>query len=76
MTKEDLEDIVHELCITENDKDYFAKWESDDQGPHMSVYIEGKIENAFLKKLHNLSKKHRVVVISTPIGYIGSRFQN
>ena len=76
MNKEELEDYIHELCITENDRDYFVNWQSDDQGLHICVYIEESIEDSLLEKIQSLSTDHKIVVMTTPIGYIGMKFQN
>lgn len=76
MNKEELEDYVHEICITENDHDYFVEWQSDDQGTHLCIYIEGDIDQKLLAKIQSIRSKYRIVTITTPIGYIDMKFQN
>tara|TARA_B100000700_G_C14993851_1_gene832738 strand:- start:59 stop:289 length:231 start_codon:yes stop_codon:yes gene_type:complete len=76
MTKTELEDRVHELCIMENDNDYHVRFESDDQGTHLCVYIEDDISDDLLKKIQNLPAKMKIVVISTPPGFISIKFKN
>ena len=76
MNKEELEDYIHEICITENDRDYFIDWQSDDQGLHLCIYIEDKIGEQLLSKIQSIKTKYRIVTMTTPIGYISMKFQN
>ncbi len=76
MNKEELEDYIHEICITENDRDYFINWQSDDTGLHLCIYIEDTIDEDLLAKIQSIKTKYRIVIMTSPIGWIGMKFQN
>lgn len=76
MNKDELEDYIHEICITENDRDYFIDWQSDDQGLHLCIYIEEDIGTQLLSKIQSIKTKYRIVIMTTPVGWIGMKFQN
>ena len=65
----DVEDALHEICITEWDTEYRVLWKSDDGGNHVVVAFEGVPENS-KDILRSPFMGWRLIRLNVPQGYL------
>lgn len=68
-TKKEVEDALHEICITEWDTEYRVLWTSDDGGNHITVAFEGVPENS-AEKIPSTFMGWRLIKMNVPEGYL------
>jgi len=68
-TKEEVDDALHEICITEWDTEYRVLWKDDDGGNHVVVAFEGVPENCH-EKLKSPFMGWRLIKLNVPEGYL------
>ena len=68
-TKEEVEDALHEICITEWDTEYRVMWKDDDGGNHVVVAFEGVPENSF-EKIPTPFMGWRLIRLNVPENYL------
>ena len=70
MSRAEVEDAFHEVCISEWDTEYRVYWQSDDGGNHLVVAFEGQAPADSLEKLTKVSQGIRFVRLIVPEGYL------
>ena len=68
--KSDVDDALHEICITEWDTEFRVLFQSDDMGEHVAVAFEGSVPNNSKELIRTPFMGWRVVRLEVPEGYL------
>mgnify|MGYP003122973566 CR=1 FL=1 len=69
--KEEVEDVLHEICIAEIEEEYRVLWQSDDGGHHIVVAFEEKIPPKAKELIQSPFMGWRLIKLICPEGYLG-----
>jgi hypothetical protein len=69
-TKEEVEDKLHEICITNWDTEFRVLWQSDDGGNHVVVAFEGAPPEDSRELLDSPFLGWRLIRMVVPEGYL------
>ena len=69
-TREEVEDRIHEICITEWDTEFRVLWQSDDGGNHVVVAFEEEVPSDAKNKLRSPFMGWRMMHLLVPEGYL------
>ena len=70
--KNEVDDAIHEICITEWDIEFRVLFQSDDMGEHVVVAFEGSVPTESKDKLRTPFMGWRLVRLEVPEGYLGA----
>ena len=70
-TKEEVEDKLHDICITNWDTEFRVLWQSDDGGHHVVVAFEGEVPPDSKELLKSPFMGWRLIRMKVPEGYLG-----
>jgi len=66
-------DILTSIVVDNHEDEFRIKETGDDGGAHFSLYLPEYSDTKLLQELiKNSNIKKRVIIITTPVGYIGS----
>lgn len=66
-------DILSEIVIDHHENEFRILENGDDAGAHFSLYLPtGSDTKTIQTKILEAKLKKRVIIITTPVGYIGS----
>ena len=65
-------DILTELVVDHHEEEFRIIETGDDGGSHFSLYVPEGSETDEIAKLANEKIKKRLIIITTPPGYIGT----
>lgn len=68
--KSDVDDALHDICITEWDTEFRVLFHSDDMGEHIVVAFEGTAPEESKDKLQDPFMGWRLVRMEVPEGYL------
>ena len=71
-TKTKVDDVLHEICITDWDTEFRVLFQSDDMGEHVVVAFEGSVPADSKEKLRTPFMGWRLVRLEVPEGYLGT----
>ena len=69
--KNEVDDALHDICITEWDTEFRVLFHSDDMGEHIVVAFEEIVPEDSKDKLQNPFMGWRLVRMEVPEGYLG-----
>ena len=69
--KSEVDDVLHEICITDWDTEFRVLFQSDDMGEHVAVAFEGSVPIDSKEKLRTPFMGWRLVRLEVPEGYLG-----
>ena len=69
-TKEEVEDQLHDVCITNWDTEFRVLWQSDDGGNHVVVAFEGGAPEGSKELLQSPFMGWRLIRMIVPEGYL------
>ena len=69
-SKNDVDDALHDICISEWDTEFRVLFHSDDMGEHVVVAFEGNVPSESKDKLHSPFMGWRLVRMEVPEGYL------
>tara|TARA_Y100001938_G_C8051368_1_gene411930 strand:+ start:643 stop:909 length:267 start_codon:yes stop_codon:yes gene_type:complete len=70
-TKEEVEDKLHDICITNWDTEFRVLWQSDDGGHHVVVAFEGEVPPDSKELLKSPFLGWRLIRMKVPEEYLG-----
>lgn len=70
--KSDVDDALHDICISEWDTEFRVLFESDDMGEHIVVAFEGATPSDSKNKLRTPFMGWRLVRMEVPEGYLSA----
>ena len=70
--KSDVDDALHDICITEWDTEFRILFHSDDMGEHIVVAFEGEVPPNSQEKLESPFMGWRLVRLKVPEDYLGT----
>ena len=68
--KNDVDDALHDICISEWDTEFRVLFHSDDMGEHIVVAFEGAVPADSKDKLRTPFMGWRLVRLEVPEGYL------
>lgn len=72
--KEEVEDILHEICIADIGEEYRVLWQQDDGGTHLVVAFEDKMPQDARKFIQTPFMGWRTVFLICPPGSLEYRY--
>ena len=69
--KSDVDDVLHDICISEWDTEFRVLFESDDMGEHIVVAFESAVPGDSKDKIKTPFMGWRLVRMEVPEGYLG-----
>ena len=69
--REEVEDKIYDICITNWDIEFRVLWQSDDGGNHVVVAFEGEIPIEAKNELRSPFMGWRLMRMLVPEGYLG-----
>lgn len=69
--KNEVDDALHEICITNWDTEFRVLFQSDDMGEHVAVAFEGSIPNNSKDFIRTPFMGWRIMRLEVPEGYLG-----
>ena len=70
--KTEVDDALHEICITRWDTEFRVLFQSDDMGEHVVVAFEGEVPSDSKDTLRTPFMGWRLVRLEVPEGYLGT----
>ena len=71
-TKEEVEDQLYDICITNWDTEFRVLWQSDDGGHHIVVAFEGAVPPDSKELLKSPVMGWRMIRMLVPEGYLAA----
>ena len=68
--KIEVDDTLHEICITDWDTEFRVLFQSDDMGEHVVIAFEGSVPPDCKEKLRTPFMGWRLVRLEVPEGYL------
>ena len=68
--KDEVEDILHEICIADIGEEYRILWQQDDGGTHLVVAFEDKMPENARELIASPFMGWRTIFLICPIGYL------
>jgi hypothetical protein len=65
-------DILTEIVVDHHEEEFRIIESGDDGGPHFSLYVPIGSKTSVIAKLAGKKIKKRLIIITTPPGYIGT----
>ena len=70
--EESEKDILAKIVINNHDEEFWIIETGDDAGAHFALYVPQGSETDMISKLAKEKISKRIIIITTPPGYIGS----